>query len=110
MLVVVSPLIVYSQNISDSLATDTLRYWFSELEVKTFIKTKVDLNACNSVLIKKDSIILAEREKQLELKKQVDNAIAQTKIEQKKAKKLKWGVGTAGVIVGGLIIYAIVRK
>ena len=100
----------YCQDTLDLKANDTLKYWFTEIEIKTFIKTKVDLNACNDVLNKKDSIILHEKEKQRELQKQLDNTIAQTKIEQKKGRKLKWGVGSAGVIVGGLIIYAIVRK
>lgn len=101
-------MIAYSQNISDSLQNDSL--CFTESQVKAFIKTKVDLNACSDVLIKKDSIILHEREKQLELDKMLNASIEREKIEIKKSKKLKWAIGTASVVLGGVIIYAIIRK
>ena len=104
-LAVVSPLIVYCQNISDSLVTDSIKYCFTELQVKEFIKAKIDLSACNSVLIKKDSIILHERKKHIELTKMLDASIERVKIEEKKSKKLKWGIGSASFVVGGLIIY-----
>ena len=109
-LAVAMQLTAYSMQISVSKPTDSTYYRISEWKLKEMAKVAADFKACNKQRIS-DSLIIAGLEKQkTEQKNKADFFEDQNKIEIKKQKRLKWGIGTTAAVLGGLIIYTTIRK